>query len=109
MMASASAMPAQRFGMLQRQRHHLVEQRFFQRQRLFAGFGDAAGQVASSSVEKRAAPAMVWRWRNRSLFAISLSACCWRHFDEIAQHAIMLDAQHGDAAVLAVFGFPARR
>ena len=34
----------QRLGIFQRQRRHLVEQRFFHRQRLFAGFGDAAGQ-----------------------------------------------------------------
>ena len=32
-----------------------------------------------------------------------------RHFDEIAQHAIMLDLERGDAAVLAIAAFQRRR
>ena len=77
-----------------RSRHHLVEQLALQRQRLIGGFGDAAGEVASSSVVKRTALPIVWRWRNsvRVLARHQLVGVLRRHFDEIAEHAIVLDA-----------------
>ena len=95
--------------MLQHQRRHLIEQGFFQRQRLFARFGDAAGQgrqfVGGKARRARHGLAMT----EQILIAISLSACCWRHFDEITQHAIMLDAAAWRRRCPGDIGFPARR
>ena len=62
-------------------------------------------RLASSSVEKRTAPAMVWRWRKRLLVGHQLVGMLLADFDEIAQHAIVLDLELADAAALAVLAF----
>ena len=91
---------------------HLVEQFALQRQRLFGGFA-RCGWPASPVRRSKSAPRlpMVWRWRKRSRLpsAISLSACCGVDLDEIAQHAIVLDLELGNAAVAGGTRLPARR
>ena len=70
-----------------------VEQRQFDRQRPVRGIGDAAFQIAPSSVVvKRIALASVWRWMKRPFgSSVSVSAPLWqrRHLDEIAQHVVV--------------------
>ena len=75
---SASAMAAQRLAMFQRQHRHFVEQRCFQRQRAFGGFGNARGQRWPVRRWKNA-PRPPWSGDGGRFpsSAISLSACCW--------------------------------
>ncbi len=58
-------------------------------------------ELAQLAVEKRIAPAMVWRWMKRVLprRLQQVLAGLLRHLDEVAEHVVVLDAQRPAAGL----------
>ena len=63
-----------------------------------------ASSSTSSTVVKRIAPAMVWRWMKvaRMRGFSSASPCRLRHLDVIAEHVVVLDLERRDAGLVGV-------